>query len=118
MPDSQGFKTIKTHVHGVSHGDRQDMIKRFCKSGTIITLKREPNNPYGHEAIGVWVKGKSFFSSSDVQIGYVASDLAKRLAPIMDAGGKVAGKVLNVTGGTREKQTRGVNIELEVWHQE
>ena len=114
----KSYDTIKTHVHGVSHGDRQELIRRFCKEGTIITLKREPNNPYGHEAIGVWVKRKGLFTSSDVQIGYVASDLAKRLAPIMDAGGNVIGKVINVTGGTRDKETRGVNIELEVWHLE
>jgi len=114
MPIQDGEK-IKTHVHGVSHGDRQELIRRFCRGGTQITLKREPDNPYGHEAIGVWVKGKGFIFSSDVQIGYIASDLAKRLAPIMDAGGKMAGKVLNITGGTRDKQTRGVNIELEVW---
>ena len=116
MTTTQKHTTMKMNVHGVSFGNRQDLIRRFCRAGMPIMLRREPNNPRDIRAIGVWIKGSALMIfDKDVQLGYIPSAKADRLAPIMDAGGVVAGKVIRITGGTRDKPTFGVDIELEVW---
>jgi len=116
MPTVQKHITMKMNVHGVSYGNRQDLIRRFCRAGMPIMLRREPHNPRDIRAIGVWIKGSSMLVfDRDVQIGYIPSDKADRLALIMDAGGTVAGKVIRIKGGTRDAPTFGVDIELEVW---
>jgi hypothetical protein len=102
-------------VAGVSHDNedgssRQYAIRKFCKPGTPLTLKREPNNKFGKDAIGVWVYGKNIFRKGDLQIGYIPSQLSPELAPRIDAGWTVSAAVKEVTGGG--ELTYGCNIEI------
>lgn len=94
---------------------RQKYIRAFCKPGKALILKREPKNPYDANAVGVWVLARVLlFITSEVQIGYLNKDVAREVAPHMDAGGRVTAKISEVTGGTRGKSTLGVNIALTV----
>lgn len=51
------------------------------KPGTMVELKREPNNPKDKNAVGVWLQM--------YKLGWVPRGLAAELAPFMDAGVKV-----------------------------
>lgn len=92
---------------------RQRYIRRYCKPGIPLILKREPNNPYDKNAISAWIKATAFFFfSSEVQIGYLNADVAEELAHYIDKGGHVTGYITEVTGGTGSKKSFGVNILL------
>jgi hypothetical protein len=105
-------------VAGVSRknqdgSDRQKYIRAYCKPGMPLILKREPDNPADSNAISVWIKARFLGFDGEVQIGYLSREVAEELAPVIDGGGEVAAKISDVTGGTNEKATRGVNIQIE-----
>jgi single-stranded-DNA-specific exonuclease len=78
-----------------------------------LILKREPSNPYDANAVAVWIKARALiFFTAEVQIGYLNEELAEEMARHIDRGGKLTGSITEVTGGTYEKPTRGVNILL------
>lgn len=109
------MKKTFTKVAGVSHDNedessRQYAIRKFCKAGKPIILKREPKNKYDKNAISVWVQGKNIFRNGEFQIGYIPTVLSKELAPLMDAGEKLIAVVKEVTGGG--ELTYGCNIEI------
>ena len=65
---------------GVSYGDCQDNIKQFgCPDTGFYILLREPENPHDSNCIAVSLGGVW-------HMGYIPCDLAKDLAPLMDAG--------------------------------
>jgi hypothetical protein len=110
-----------TKVAGVSHDNedgssRQYAIRKFCKSGASLTLKREPANKHDKTAISVWIHGKNLFRNGDFQIGYIPSQLSAELAPRMDAGWTVTAAVKEVTGGG--DLTYGCNIEITTEYSE
>ena len=49
------------------------------------------------------------------QIGYVNPELAREIAPIIDQGGGVEAKITDITGGTEDKPTQGVNVEFMIY---
>lgn len=109
--------TFHSKVAGVTFrnddgSDRQDYIRSYCRPGSDIILKREPDNPYDSNAVAVWVKGNVL--ASEVQIGYLKAEVAEEIADYMDGGGVVEAQITEVTGGTRDKPTFGVNISLEL----
>ena len=91
--------------------ERQRLIRSFCKPGMPLIFRREPDNPYDKNAIGVWIKTRVFFFfTKEIQMGYLNLDVAKELSKLMDRGGSVSGYISEVTGGTRDKENLGVNI--------
>ena len=71
---------ITTKLAGVSFGDAQQNIKQFgCEDIGSYVLIREPDNPHDPDAIKVSLAGIWF-------MGYVPKNIAKDLAPMMDAG--------------------------------
>jgi hypothetical protein len=73
----------------------------------MLFLNREPDNPYDRNAIAVVT------SDFDKKIGYINSDLASSLAPLMDRGAFIDCYVAEITGGG-PGQSYGVNIKLTV----
>ena len=70
---------IVLNLAGVTYRDAQENIKRFgCRDIGSFALVREPENAYDPNAIRVEIAG--FF------LGYIPKDIAKKLAPLMDAG--------------------------------
>ncbi|MEN6522336.1 MAG: HIRAN domain-containing protein [Anaerolineaceae bacterium] len=84
--------------------DRQEIISETVDIGDYLVLKREPANPYDHNAIAVY--------SYDDQIGYLSENVAEELAPLMDAHWLILVTVADITGGN-EGESFGVNIEIE-----
>jgi single-stranded-DNA-specific exonuclease len=94
--------TYTCNLGGESY--RQDTIRR-CHEGERVILKREPDNPHDKNAIAV-------LREDGDQIAYLSRDNAEWVAPLMDEGQELEAKIKWITGGTRDKPTRGVLIEL------
>jgi hypothetical protein len=102
-------KSFYSKVSGVSYSnddgtDRQKIIKKYCKPGMPLILQYEPENKFDKNAIAIFieVKGKRF------QIGYVSSAAARDLRIE-----KYNVTIKDITGGTRDQKTIGVNILFE-----
>lgn len=94
--------TIYSKVAGTTFTDfsRLDVHER-----DELKLVREPNNEFDKNAIKVmWFSEK---------IGYIKAPLAKEMAPVMDKGKVYKCFVSNITGGTDDKENKGINIRLE-----
>lgn len=105
------MKVVLSKVAGVSHKNedgslRQNHIKK-CFIGEKLILLPDPDNQYDPWAIKV-------LNSSNKQIGFIESRLAKDVWRHLDNGNKVEVIVKEVTGGSKEKPTRGVNIEIRI----
>ena len=71
---------LTTKLSGVSHGECQEIIKQFgCPDTGYYILIREPDNSHDTNAISVSLGGVW-------HMGFIPSELATELAPIMDAG--------------------------------
>jgi single-stranded-DNA-specific exonuclease len=95
--------TYTLHVVGESH--YEDAVKR-CRPGDRLILKREPENPYDKNAVAV-------LGENGEQIGYLGRDNAEWVARLMDEGKSLEARVKWVTGGTRDKPSRGVVIDVD-----
>jgi hypothetical protein len=103
-------ETIYSKLSGVTHhnpdgSSRQEIISELCYDGQPLLLMRRPNQ-YSYANIDVYVA---------FQVGYVNPELAEMLAPIIDQGGAVEVRITGITGGSEDKPTVGVNIELTIY---
>jgi single-stranded-DNA-specific exonuclease len=94
--------TYTCNLSGESY--RQDTI-RHCREGERVILKREPDNPYDENAVAV-------FRQNGDQIAYLSRDNAAWVAHLMDEGKELEARIKRITGGTRDKPTRGVLIDV------
>ncbi|RMG98279.1 MAG: hypothetical protein D6706_07435 [Chloroflexi bacterium] len=111
---------IKTKIAGVSFDNddgssRQEIIRRRVRSGQTLRLIREPGNKYDRNAIGVWVEWKRpLLGMKRAQVGHIGSHISAEIAPLIDAGWTAEATVMSITGGTRRKNARGVNIKINM----
>lgn len=96
--------SILTNVAGVSY--RQDAVSR-CHEGQPVQLIRDPSNNHDPNAIEV---------RANEQIGFIPSDEAEVLALYMDLYGdeSIEAKIDKLTGGTDDKPTIGVILDIQV----
>lgn len=78
-------------VAGVRYGDRIRNVERYVSSGDPVRLTREPDNHHDANAILIDVSGR--------EIGYVPRRDAAELAPLMDRGAVVEGRIKTVLAG-------------------
>ena len=105
--DYRSGSRICTRVVGVTYDGRQAVIARLS-TGEEILLKREPTNPYDHNAIRVECQ-------NGWQIGYLNRYLAATLAPFFDANHKaVPARVHTLSGSLRTGYSLGVVITFNV----
>ena len=90
-----------TKLAGVSFDGRQGIINKL-KKDTALSLKREAENEHDPNAIRILTKNND-------DLGFLNKRLAKKLAPLMDAGEQFDCRVSDVTGGDSEKNY-GVNV--------
>jgi hypothetical protein len=84
--------------------ERQEII-RDCRAGESLTLRHDPSNRYSPFAIQV-------LRQNGQQIGHVPEHLAEQLCREREAGHAIAGRLIEVTGGTGDKEPRGVNVAV------
>ena len=90
-----------TKVVGVSFEGRQDSVGGLG-SGDELQLVREAENAYDSNAVAV--------RYGTLQIGFLRREIAKRLAPNIDAGDRYTARVASITGGGA--RSTGVNIHV------
>ena len=103
-------ETIYSKLSGVTRhnpdgSDRQEIISELCYDDQPLLLMRRPNQ-FSYDNIDVYVA---------FQVGYINPELAEMLAPIIDEGGAVEVRVTGITGGSEDKPTLGVNVEVTVF---
>ena len=94
------ISTFKTSVTGVRY--RQDAVAQ-CREGQKTGLIRDPDNRHDKNAIIVY---------ANATIGFIKRDEARNLAPFMDGGGKAEACISELTGGTLDKSTIGVILQI------
>lgn len=82
---------------------RQEIIAG-CEPGDIVTLVREPKNPYDENAIRIDYKHEA--------IGYINKSDAAKLAPILDADRKHTAIIHKLKGGVSDYPKYGVEISI------
>lgn len=83
-------------VAGTGFEGRAGIIRKHCKNGMPVQLRREPRNPHDPNAIAVFISTPRLFGllgQSNTQIGYIKAAAAKGLAAKIDAGTEVSGFV-------------------------
>ena len=107
-----------TKVTGVTFDDphsglnRQEIIAAHVRPGMRVHLRPEPDNPVDALAVGVWVSVGGLLRRRDYQIGYLFQERAREVRALLQDGHGVDAKVTDVTGGTRDKPTYGVNLVI------
>jgi single-stranded-DNA-specific exonuclease len=94
--------TFHTKVAGVSFEGRQDTIAGL-NAGALLTLERQPDNPYDSNAIAVLY--------GNLHLGFIHRGMAAHLAPPIDGGARYRARVASLTGGGGKH--RGLNIFVE-----
>lgn len=93
-----------TKAVGVTFEGRQAILATLQR-GERLRLAREPHNPHDPNAIAL-------ITASGEQIGYLKRELARHLAPLMDAGVEYEASVSEVTGQV-EGRSLGVNLFVQ-----
>ena len=94
--EAAGFNT---KVVGVSFEGRQDVVAGLAP-GAALELRRQADNPYDANAIGVW--------HGALQLGFLKRPIAARVAPNVDAGERYTAHVTAITGGGA--RSWGINV--------
>ena len=102
LADISQASQFHTKVVGVTFDGRQDGVGSLAP-GDRLELVREPENAADPSAIAVRTQDGH-------ALGYLKRLIAAALAPEMDRGAAYSACVTEVTGGTPEQPTRGVNV--------
>jgi hypothetical protein len=86
-------------------GSERQVVIRRCKSGEQLVLIHDAYNQFSIFATQV-------LRLNGEQLGHAPEYLAERICSEIEDGYKVVGVLTNVTGGTRDKPTLGVNFAV------
>lgn len=102
-------KVVGTTFENEDGSDRQIAIRK-CRPGDAVVLVPEPENPVDPNAVKVC----KFESAKQLgqQLGHLNRDLAAEVNRKREAGYRIEALVTNVTGGTKSKPNRGLNLIL------
>lgn len=107
VAEAQQPYCFPSKVAGVAHEMRQWTVLKCCV-GEVLLLARDFANSYSPHAVMV-------LRSDGSQVGFLPDRTAMDLAGAMDRFGVTAiARVEQITGGTRDKPTTGLNIMVFV----
>ncbi len=123
MAKQNKARSFCTKVVGVTFANddgtkRQEIIERHCRAGDELMLDSEPENPHADHAVAVYLTKRGWFGGVKAyQIGYLSDDAgaASEMFRHIEGGGGGEARISEVTGGTRDKPTFGVNIEIALY---
>lgn len=81
MSETSPLLADPVQIKGSRHNPSRMQALRALDPGDPLTLVREPGNPFDPNAI-------MFVTATGRMVGYVDKELAKTLAPLIDAGQK------------------------------
>ncbi len=104
------IKIFQTNIYGVTRRtedgkSRQKFIREDLTMGQWLYLEREPDNSYDKNAVKVYTK-------SWVDIGYIPKERNNKLAELMDNGYDCRAQVMDITGGTWNKENFGIVVDV------
>jgi hypothetical protein len=102
-------------VAGTGFEGRAEIIRKHCRPGTPVSLKREPSNQHDPNAVAVSLRVPrlgGILGSSMKKIGYVKKGTAKSLARRLDEGAKISGRVHSMFAPEEMNHPR-VTVELD-----
>lgn len=104
------IKVFQTNIYGVTKRtedgkSRQKFIRDELTSGQWLYLEREPNNRYDKNAVKIYTK-------SWVDIGYIPKERNNKLAELMDNGYDCRAQIMEITGGTWNKENFGIVVDV------
>jgi hypothetical protein len=106
-------RTIVSRVAGVSHENRQDIIRRMTGKEPC-RLVPEPSNKFDPNAIAVHV---AMADGRVEHVGFLPRDLAKQVSPHLE-GESVMAHILEIVGGFElfngETAAYGLRISVEI----
>lgn len=109
------MKEIKTKVSGVTFEHRQAAIKAHGKKGRTLVLVAEPDNPADPAAVAVYLERPRLLGKNQhYHVGYLNGRLAADVQKAWKNGKTVTATVLQITGGSKEKPTMGVNVLIRI----
>ena len=104
----------RTKIKGVTFDDphtgmnRQEIIRRYVRSGTRLVPRLEPDNPVDPGAVAIWLENED----GQFHLGYLSKERAETVGGMLRAGCDLEATVSGVTGGVAGKPTLGVNIVI------
>jgi len=104
-----------TKIKGTGFSGRAKVIRKYCKKNMEVLLKRDIYNEYDDFAIAVYIITPNFwglFGRGKRQIGFIESNLAKKLCEQINSGVKVTGVVSNCYA-PEGREHPNVSIALE-----
>jgi hypothetical protein len=81
-------------VAGVRYEDRAEAIRDYANEGDPVRLVREHGNEYRTHAIQIQL-------ADGLDIGYVPEQIAREIAPLLDAGSQPAARIKKILDGGR-----------------
>lgn len=109
-------KLVMFKVTGVTFEDRQEIIENLT-GREVVEIVPEQENKYDKNTLAVYVRYPSESGQLPDKVGYVPSELAAKIAPILD-GGVMMAKFDEITGGfithAGERAVFGMVISLEL----
>ena len=107
-----GRREFHTRVAGVTFEGRQGLIRRHCRAGMGVELRREPWNLRDRNAVGVWIRRRwLLFFRRRSKLGYVQAHLAPEIADHLNRDWPSEARVREVLGGV-EGLDYGVELEI------
>lgn len=109
---------MKTKVAGVtfpdpySGQDRQEIIRRYVRPGQKLDLVVEANEHAKNGVAVAVVVAAGCVRKRRFHIGYLNEERKAEIQRALEKRAKYTATVLDVTGGSREAPTRGVNIVI------
>jgi len=108
---SKGLRSFYTKVAGVSHRNedgtsRQEIIRR-CQPSETLLLHHDEQNPHDPNAVRVC-------RHNGDQVGFLNAELAEEVVHGSRRGYRYAAFLKNITGGTGDVTTLGVNLLVVV----
>ena len=108
-------KSFHSKIAGVTYtnidgSSRQDIIRRYCRVGQELIMMPDISNPVDKNALGLWIQGPHHL----LKLGYISSELLNQMREDIRAKSKIRITISNITGGTKEKPTLGVNIQVDI----
>jgi hypothetical protein len=106
-------RTFYSKVAGVTHGNRQSLIRRHCRDGYPLQLRLESGNRHSDHAIGVWVRIDGWVSKGWRQLGYLPDDddSTEEAFDLMIRGWTASATIWKVVGGD-EGRNFGLRINV------
>ncbi|MFZ2869868.1 HIRAN domain-containing protein [Zavarzinia sp.] len=87
-------------------GSSRQRVLALCRAGDAVEFRHEPANPYDQNAVAVYVLGR--------QVGYVPRQKAERILRDMEDSRIISVSVYSITGGTKEKPSLGLVLDVIV----